>query len=115
MPSTRFVIEGTKVIRFDRTPKPFVALSRLIINAFIPTCQLHPFYARYAGWRVVSGFLGSVMSMCSKRAMLRAVVGSESVSLTHTTFLAAVTRWLIRDARSAWGRGGNGGRGRKAV
>lgn len=98
MPPTRFVIDGAKVIRLDNTTKPFTAFSRLIISAFVPTCELHPFYYRYASWRLVSGFLGSVMSMCSKRAMLRAVVGSESVSLTHTTFLAAITRWLIRDA-----------------
>lgn len=98
MSSTRFIIEGSKVIRLEGTSKPFSALSNLILNAFIPTCELHPFYYRYAGWRFVAGFLGSIMSMFAKRAMLRAVVGSDSVSLTHTTFLAAVTRWLIRDA-----------------
>ena len=98
MPSTKFIIEGTKVIRLNNASKPFNAFSRLIINAFIPTCELHPFYYKYAGWRLVSGFLGSVMSMCSKRAMLRAVVGSESISLTHATFLTVITRWLIRDA-----------------
>ena len=99
MSSTKFVItEGIKVVRHNRPSKPFAALSRLLVSAFIPTCDLHPFYYKYAGWRLVSGFLGSVISMCSKRAMLRAVVGTESANLTQTTFLTAVTRWLIRDA-----------------
>ena len=93
---TRFIVDTrNRQVKLYNTPKSLRGLGNAIASAFIPSCELHPFYYKYSTWTAVAGFFGSAMSMFATGSMLTAV-GAESDPAN--TCVAAITRWLVRDA-----------------
>lgn len=93
---TRFIVDtrNRRVILY-KAPKSLKGLGNIIASAFIPSCELHPFYYKYSAWTAVAGFFGSAMSMFATGSMLTAVGAENNLA---NTCVAAVTRWLVRDA-----------------
>lgn len=93
---TRFIVDTrNRQVKLYNAPKSLRGLGNTIASAFIPSCELHPFYYKYSTWTAVAGFFGSAMSMFATGSMLTAV-GAESDPAN--TCVAAITRWLVKDA-----------------
>lgn len=93
---TRFIVDtGSRRVTLCKTPKSLKGLGSILVSAFVPSCELHPFYYRYSMWTAVAGFFGSAMSMFATGSMLTAVGAEHNPT---NTCVAAITRWLIRDA-----------------
>ena len=93
---TRFIVDaGSRRVALYNAPKSLKNIGRILASAFIPGCELHPFYYKYSMWTAVAGFFGSAMSMFATGSMLTAVGAEYNPA---NTCVAAITRWLARDA-----------------
>lgn len=93
---TRFIVDArSRRVTLYSAPKSLRGLGNVLASAFIPSCELHPFYYKYSLWTAVAGFFGSAVSMFATGSMLKAVGADFDAT---NTCLYAVTKWLVRDA-----------------